>query len=79
MDTCPESWLPTEELDVYVLGVDQPLERFTGTVIAFIHRLTDDDDKLIVVPGGATYSDEDIERLVHYQEQYFEHEIVRSV
>ena len=41
-----------EDLDAYVLGVDQPLERFEGICIAVIHRLDDADDKLVVVPPG---------------------------
>ena len=49
-----------EELDAYVLGVHEPLDTFTGKVIAIIHRLNDDDDKLVVVPDGKMYSDEQI-------------------
>ena len=33
-----------EELDVYVLGIDKPLEEFTGRCIAIIHRTNDSDD-----------------------------------
>ena len=39
-----------EELDAYILGVFEPVESFEGVCIAVLHRLTDDDDKLIVVP-----------------------------
>jgi len=35
-----------EELDAYYLGVDRPLEKGIGKVIAIIHRTDDDDDKL---------------------------------
>ncbi|MDR0727019.1 MAG: inorganic diphosphatase [Rickettsiales bacterium] len=41
-----------EELDAYVLGIDVPMEEFTGECVAVIHRTDDDDDKLIVVPAG---------------------------
>jgi inorganic pyrophosphatase len=37
-------------LDAYVLGVLEPLDEFTGRCIAIIHRINDNDDKLIVVP-----------------------------
>jgi len=30
-----------EEQDAYILGIDIPLEKFTGKVIAIIHRLDD--------------------------------------
>ena len=66
-----------EELDCYVLGVEEPITKFTGKCIAVIHRLNDDDDKLIVVPEGKEFTDEEIKKLTHFQEQYFESEIIR--
>ena len=66
-----------EELDCYVLGVDEPINEFEGKCIAVIHRINDDDDKLIVVPEGKELSDEEIRKLTHFQEQYFESEIIR--
>ncbi len=66
-----------EELDAYVLGVDIPLKEFTGKCIAIIHRTNDDDDKLVVVPDGANISDEEIEAAVAFQEQWFEHILVK--
>jgi len=66
-----------EELDAYVLGVDIPLTKFEGEVIAIIHRLNDDDDKLIVVPKGQKYTDEQIYELVNFQEQWFQSIILR--
>lgn len=67
-----------EELDVYVLGVFKPLEIFNGKVIAIIHRLNDNDDKLIVVPKNKNYTNEQIRALTEFQEQWFESEILRS-
>lgn len=49
-----------EELDCYVLGIDIPVEKFKGKCIAVIHRTNDDDDKLIIVPEGKNYTDEEI-------------------
>ena len=66
-----------DELDAYVLGVFDPIETFTGRCIAIIHRLDDDDDKLIIVPEGKSYSDEQIQALVEFQEQFFKSIIVR--
>lgn len=66
-----------EEIDVYVIGVDQPLKEFTGRCIAIIHRLNDDDDKLIVVPEGLEIDDEKIKQLAHFQEQFFDSVILR--
>ena len=42
-----------------------------------IHRTNDNVDKLIVVPEGKEISDEEIRKLTHFQEQYFESEIIR--
>lgn len=66
-----------EELDCYVLGIDIPLDEFEGECIAVIHRTNDDDDKLIIVPEGKNYKDEEIKELTKFQEQYFESEIIR--
>ena len=66
-----------EELDAYVLGVHGPLDEFEGRVVAIIHRTNDNDDKLVVMPKGKNYTDEQIEALTEFQEQWFEHEILR--
>lgn len=68
-----------EELDAYILGVSEPLQTFCGKCIAIIHRLDDDDDKLIVVPENREFSDEEIRILVDFQESFFESEIVRTI
>lgn len=66
-----------EDLDCYVLGVNKMIESFEGKCIAVIHRTNDNDDKLIVVPEGKNYTDEEIRKLTNFQEQYFESEIIR--
>lgn len=66
-----------EELDCYILGVDKPLENFEGECIAVIHRTNDDDDKLVIAPTGKNFSDEEIRKQTHFQEQFFESEIIR--
>lgn len=67
-----------EELDAYVLGEHQPLSRFKGVVIALIHRINDDDDKLVVTREGKNYTDDQIRALTEFQEQYFESIIIRK-
>jgi len=66
-----------KELDVYILKSDQPLEKFTGKVAAIIHRLNDDDDKLIVIPENENITNEEIEKLTDFQERFFKHEIIK--
>ena len=67
-----------KELDCYVLGVFEPLESFTGRCIAVIHRLNDNDDKLILVPDGKKYTNSQIRTLTEFQERFFESEILRE-
>lgn len=67
-----------EDLDVYYLGVTQPLEKAEGVCIAIINRENDDDDKLIVVPEGTTLTDEEITNATHFQEQWFKSRIIRE-
>ena len=67
-----------EELDCYLLGVFEPFENFEGKCIAIIHRTNDNDDKLIIVPDGKNYDNSAIEALTEFQEQYFEHVIIRD-
>ena len=66
-----------EELDCYVLGVFDSIKSFSGKCIAVIHRTNDDDDKLIIVPEGITYSDDAIKALTEFQERFFKSEIKR--
>lgn len=66
-----------KELDVFVLGIDTPLESFSGECIAIIHRTNDDDDKLIVVPEGKNFTNEEIEKLIEFQEKWFKHIVIR--
>ena len=67
-----------EELDAYLLGIFEPVEEYEGECIAIIHRTNDNDDKLVVVPMGKHYSNDAINALTEFQEQYFEHIIIRD-
>lgn len=66
-----------EELDAYVLGEYVPLDTFVGVVIAVVHRLNDDDDKLVVAEPGKTFTDDQILALVDFQERWFKTQIIR--
>lgn len=64
-----------EELDVYLLGVDKPVDEFSALVIAIIHRHNDVEDKLVAVPEGMSFTKDEIAQAVYFQEQYFETDI----
>ncbi len=66
-----------EDLDAYFLGVKEPLQKSKGICIAIAHRKNNDDDKLIVVPKGIEMTNEEIMSTIHFQEQWFDTEIVR--
>jgi inorganic pyrophosphatase len=65
-----------DDLDAYVLGVDQPVESFSGKCITIIKRQNDLDDKLIVVPPDQAWLAEAILKETLFVEQYFESEII---
>lgn len=65
-----------EEQDVYILGIDYPLESFTGRVIAVIHRHDDVEEKWVVAPDGTSFTKDEIMELVWFQEQYFSSEVI---
>lgn len=65
-----------EEMDAYLLGVFEAATEFTGVCIAVIHRLDDDDDKLVIAPRGKFYTPDQIRSLTEFQERYFVSEIL---
>lgn len=65
-----------EEQDAYILGVNEVVEIFTGKVIAIIHRYDDIEEKWIVCPENISFNREEILKQVHFQEQYFQSEII---
>jgi inorganic pyrophosphatase len=64
-----------EEQDAYILGVNEPVQTFTGKVIAIIHRFDDVEEKWVVAPERASFTKEEIMAQVAFQEQYFQTEI----
>lgn len=65
-----------EEQDVYFMGIHEPVECAEGVIIAVIHRKNDVEDKWVAAPENMKFSIDEIEKAVHFQEQYFDHEIL---
>ena len=61
-----------EEQDVYVLGVPEPLETFTGRIIGAVRRKDDNEDKFVAAPEGMTFTAEQIEEEIKFVEKYFD-------
>ena len=66
-----------EELDVYLLGVNEPVTEYKAQIIGIIHREDDVEDKLVVSVPSIDFSDKEIKELTNFIEQYYEIEIIR--
>lgn len=66
-----------EEQDAYILGVSVPLKTFSGKVAAIIRRNNDTEDKLVVAPHSINLTETEIIEQTHFQEQYFDIEIIK--
>lgn len=64
-----------EEQDAYILGVDTAVKEFTGKVVAIVHRDNDVEEKWVVAPKNMSFTKEEIEKQLRFQEQYFQSEI----
>ena len=61
-----------EELDVYLLGVDEPVCAYDCRIIGIVFRKNDVEDKLIAAPDGVCFSKQEMEQAVHFQEQWYD-------
>ena len=61
-----------EEQDVYILGVSEPIEQFTGRIIGAVRRADDNEDKLVAAPERMTFTKEQIAEEIRFVEQYFD-------
>lgn len=64
-----------EEIDVYLLGADVPVEEYTARIIGIVHRHNDTEDKLVAAPEGLDFDENKISKSVSFQERFFESEI----
>ena len=68
--------LNEETADSYVIGPNEPLDAFTGTVCGIIYRRNSDRIRLIVCRTGEIPDKEKIIQAVGFEEQYFETRIL---
>lgn len=61
-----------EEQDVYVLGVSEPLEAFTGRIIGVVRRADDNEDKFVAAPEGMCFTAAQIAEEIFFVEKYFD-------
>ena len=63
-----------EDQDVYIVSHDrqQPLENFTGELVAIIHRRDDIEDKWVLAPVNEEVDKTFIAEQTQFMEQYFD-------
>lgn len=64
-----------EELDVYLLGVNKPVNEYRTRIIGIVHRRNDAEDKLVAAPEGINFTKTEITEAIDFQEQYYESEV----
>lgn len=67
-----------EELDVYLLGVDGPVQEADCRVIGVVRRKNDVEDKLIAAPAGTDFSKEEMAAAVRFQEQWYDSFVITA-
>lgn len=61
-----------EEIDVYIIGEFEPVDNYSGFVVAIIKRENDNEDKLVVCKEKNKYNVDQIKALIEFQERFFD-------
>ena len=67
-----------KNVDVYVMGVDEPCDNFHGTCIAVVYPPRNKGFRLIVAPEGKRYNFHEMTAAVDFQERFFKSKILRK-
>ena len=65
-----------EEVDAYIIGEFEPLDKFEGYIVAIVKRKDDVEEKLVVCKQRGRYTHERIKVLVEFQERFFDSKII---
>ena len=65
-----------EEIDAYLVGIDEPLEKYCGIVKALVIREDDVENKLVVIPDHLEVDERMIAEAIQFQESYFKTRII---
>ncbi|MBI5410284.1 MAG: hypothetical protein HZA14_13055 [Nitrospirae bacterium] len=66
-----------DTLSVYILGVDRPINIFSGKAIAVVYRRTETTYRLVVAPDGIDFSDNEIEKAIEFENEKHNRLILR--
>lgn len=63
-----------EEIDVYVLGEEEPKDYINCKVVAIVKRNNDNEDKLIAIASSCNkiYTKEEMAKEINFQEKFFD-------
>ena len=64
-----------EELDVYLLGVSEPVSEYTCKIIGAAYRKNDCEDKLIAAPEGISFTADEAYELIAFQEKWYDTQV----
>lgn len=64
-----------EELDVYLLGVTEPVKEYTAKIIGAAYRKNDVEDKLIAAPFDMSFTAEEAYKAIEFQEKWYDTEV----
>ena len=64
-----------EELDVYLLGVDEPVDEYDCRIIGVAYRKNDVEDKLIAAPENMSFTAREAYEKIKFQEQWYDTEV----
>ncbi|TVP94302.1 MAG: inorganic pyrophosphatase [Acholeplasmatales bacterium] len=75
----PKYFTREKPIKAYVIGEFEPLESFTGYVVALVERLNKPGCKVVVAKDKDKYTKAQIEALIEFREQYHQSTVVTEV
>ena len=74
----PKTFEGHKTIKAYVIGEFDPLEKFTGYVVAIVHRVKENVCKLVVSKEKERYTKEQIEALVEFKERHHRSKVIMN-
>lgn len=66
-----------DDLTAYIIGIDRPVDIFSGKVIAVVYRQEDKSYRLVVAPDGMDFNDSEIAKALEFDVRDSKYEILR--
>ena len=72
----PKYFIKEKPIKAYVIGEYEPLESFTGYVVAIVERLNKPGCKVVVAKQKDKYTKDQIAALIEFRERYHQSKII---